>query len=149
MSTAEITKDLYTLQDPTKQYPQPKFEEQTQPVPGLDKDMTPKPDHGETSYRGSGRLPNRKALVTGGDSGIGRATAIAFAREGADVVINYLPEEEEDAKEVIALIEQAGRKAVAIPGDLREEAFCKHLVAEAVRSLGFGNALRPKIEFSQ
>jgi NAD(P)-dependent dehydrogenase (short-subunit alcohol dehydrogenase family) len=136
MSTAEITKDLYTLQDPTKQYPQPKFEEQTQPVPGLDKDMTPKPDHGETSYRGSGRLPNRKALVTGGDSGIGRATAIAFAREGADVVINYLPEEEEDAKEVIALIEQAGRKAFALPGDLSDEKFARQLVHEAHEKLG-------------
>jgi NAD(P)-dependent dehydrogenase (short-subunit alcohol dehydrogenase family) len=100
--------DLYKLQDPTKQYPRPKFEKQTQAVPGLDKKMTPKADHGETSYRGSGRLPNRKALVTGGDSGIGRAAAIAFAREGADVAINYLPSEEADAREVIALMPAGG-----------------------------------------
>ena len=101
-----MAKDLYTLQDPTKQYPRPKFKHQPQNVPGLAKKMTPRPDHGEESYRGSGRLPNRKALVTGGDSGIGRAAAIAFAREGADVVINYLPSEEADAKDVIALIEK-------------------------------------------
>ncbi len=98
--------------------------------------MKPRPDHGETSYRGAGRLAGRKALVTGGDSGIGRAAAIAFAREGADVAINYLPAEESDAAEVIQLIEAAGRKAVAIPGDIRTENFCKKLVARAVRELG-------------
>jgi hypothetical protein len=123
--------DLYTLQDPTKQYPRPKFKRQPQYVPGLAKKMTPRPDHGEESYRGSGRLPNRKALVTGGDSGIGRAAAIAFAREGADVAINYLPSEEADAKDVIALIEKEGRKAIAIPGDISNEAFCKKLIAQA------------------
>jgi NAD(P)-dependent dehydrogenase (short-subunit alcohol dehydrogenase family) len=128
--------DLYKLQDPTKQYPQPKFEHQQQSVPGIDGKMTPKPDHGETSYKGNGRLPDRKALVTGGDSGIGRATAIAFAREGADVAINYLPEEEEDAKETIALIEKAGRKAIAIPGDLSDEAFCVEMVKQAHKQLG-------------
>jgi hypothetical protein len=106
--------DLYRLQDPTKQYPRPRFRHQHQSVPGLANKMTPRPDHGEESYRGSERLPNRKALVTGGDSGIGRAAAIAFAREGADVAINYLPSEEADAKEVIALIEKEGRKAIAI-----------------------------------
>jgi NAD(P)-dependent dehydrogenase (short-subunit alcohol dehydrogenase family) len=98
--------------------------------------MQPKADHGEESYRGSGRLPNRKALVTGGDSGIGRAAAIAFAREGADVVINYLPSEEGDAKEVVALIEAAGRKAYAIPGDLSNESFCKKLIQQAHKKLG-------------
>jgi short chain dehydrogenase len=113
--------DLYTLQDPTKQYPAPKVKRQTQKVPGLDKKMMPKADHGEMSYRGSGRLPNRKALVTGGDSGIGRAAAIAFAREGADVAINYLSSEEADAKEVISLIEKEGRKAIALLGDLKDE----------------------------
>lgn len=128
--------DLYTLQDPTKQYPLPKFKHQPQRVPGSDRKMQPKADHGEQSYRGSGRLPNRKALVTGGDSGIGRAAAIAFAREGADVVINYLPSEESDAKEVVQLIEAAGRKAYAIPGDLTNESFCKKLIEQAHKKLG-------------
>jgi hypothetical protein len=98
--------------------------------------MQPKPDHGEESYRGSGRLPSRKALVTGGDSGIGRAAAIAFAREGADVVINYLPSEEADAKEVIGLIEAAGRKAYGIPGDVSSESFCRKLIQQAHKKLG-------------
>ena len=98
--------------------------------------MNPKPDHGEISYKGSGRLAGCRALITGGDSGMGRAAAIAFAREGADVAINYLPDEELDAQEVVALIRQAGRKAVAIPGDLRQEAFCQQLVAQAVQQLG-------------
>src|SRR6266481_387207 len=94
------------------------------------------PDHGESSYRGSGRLAGRKALITGGDSGMGRAAAIAFAREGADVAINYLPAEEPDAREVMALIKDAGQKGLSIPGDIRDEAFCRQLVAEAVRGLG-------------
>jgi NAD(P)-dependent dehydrogenase (short-subunit alcohol dehydrogenase family) len=98
--------------------------------------MDPRPDHGERSYRGSGRLTGRKALITGGDSGMGRAAAIAYAREGADVAINYLPAEEPDAREVVDLIREAGRKAVAIPGDLRDEAFCQELVARAVQELG-------------
>ncbi|GAB2546862.1 SDR family oxidoreductase [Rufibacter soli] len=98
--------------------------------------MDPVPDHGEKSYKGSGRLQGRKALITGGDSGMGRAAAIAYAREGADVAINYYPTEEEDAQEVIALIEAEGRKAIAIPGDIREEAFCQKLVEEAVQGLG-------------
>ena len=98
--------------------------------------MNPRPDHGEQSYKGSGRLTGRKALITGGDSGMGRAAAIAFAREGADVAINYLPAEEEDAQEVIKLIKDAGRNGVAIPGDLRDEQFCKQLVERAVESLG-------------
>jgi NAD(P)-dependent dehydrogenase (short-subunit alcohol dehydrogenase family) len=98
--------------------------------------MTPRPDHGETSYRGSGRLAGRKALITGGDSGIGRAAAIAFAREGADVAINYLPVEEPDAKEVVGIIQAAGRKAVPLPGDIRDEAFCGKLVDDAVKGLG-------------
>ncbi|NUL38145.1 SDR family oxidoreductase [Kosakonia sacchari] len=117
-------------------YPTPPFVEQPQPAPGLASKMKPVPDHGETSYRGSGRLTGRKALITGGDSGIGRAVAIAYAREGADVAINYLPEEESDAAEVIKLIETEGRKAIAIPGDIRSEAFCQTLVKEAVAKLG-------------
>jgi NAD(P)-dependent dehydrogenase (short-subunit alcohol dehydrogenase family) len=124
------------LQDPRSKYPRPPFQQQTQPWPGLASKMDPKPDHGETSYRGSGRLAGRKALITGGDSGMGRAAAIAYAREGADVAINYLPSEEPDAREVIQLIKDAGRTGVAIPGDLREEAFCQRLVAEAVQKLG-------------
>jgi NAD(P)-dependent dehydrogenase (short-subunit alcohol dehydrogenase family) len=124
------------LEDPLTKYPKPPFKIQKQPWPGLASKMDPRPDHGETSYKGSGRLAGRKALITGGDSGMGRAAAIAYAREGADVAINYLPSEEEDAKEVIALIKAAGRKGVAIPGDLREEAFCRKLVDEAVRQLG-------------
>jgi NAD(P)-dependent dehydrogenase (short-subunit alcohol dehydrogenase family) len=128
--------DQYAKQDPTTQYPKPKFPKQTQPEPGLAQDMKPKPDHGEDTYVGSNRLEGRKALVTGGDSGIGRAAAIAFAREGADVAINYLPEEEPDALEVIAHIEDAGRKAVAIPGDISDEAFCKELVERSVTELG-------------
>lgn len=124
------------LQDPTTKYPKPPFKGQSQPWPGLASQMDPRPDHGETSYKGSGRLAGRKALITGGDSGMGRAAAIAYAREGADVAINYYPTEEPDAREVIALIKAEGRKAIAIPGDLRNEAFCQKLVADAVRELG-------------
>ncbi|HWJ30504.1 MAG TPA: SDR family oxidoreductase, partial [Flavisolibacter sp.] len=124
------------MEDPTTKYPRPPFKSQSQPWPGLAGQMDPKPDHGEASYKGSGRLKGRKALITGGDSGMGRAAAIAYAREGADVAINYYPTEEPDAKEVIALIKAEGRKAVAIPGDLRDEAFCKKLVADAVQALG-------------
>jgi NAD(P)-dependent dehydrogenase (short-subunit alcohol dehydrogenase family) len=125
-----------TLQNPVPKYPEPPFRKQTQPWPGLASRMDPKPDHGETTYKGTGRLAGRKALVTGGDSGMGRAAAIAYAREGADVAINYLPAEEADAREVIQLIKEAGRVGVAIPGDLRDEAFCQRLVAEAVQKLG-------------
>jgi NAD(P)-dependent dehydrogenase (short-subunit alcohol dehydrogenase family) len=98
--------------------------------------MDPKPDHGEDSYKGSGRLLGRKALITGGDSGMGRAAAIAYAREGADVAINYLSAEQPDADEVLELINKAGRKGVGLAGDLREEAICQRLVADAVRELG-------------
>jgi NAD(P)-dependent dehydrogenase (short-subunit alcohol dehydrogenase family) len=124
------------MENPTSKYPRPPFKKQEQPWPGLASKMDPKPDHGEKSYKGSGRLADRKALITGGDSGIGRAAAIAYAREGADVAINYFPTEEPDAKEVIALIKEADRKAVSIPGDLRDENFCKQLVARAVEELG-------------
>lgn len=124
------------LEDPTIKYPKPPFKSQSQPWPGLASKMEPRPDHGELSYKGSGRLLNRKALITGGDSGMGRAAAIAYAREGADVAINYLPDEEPDAREVIALIRQEGRKAVAIPGDIRDEKFCTTLVQKAISGLG-------------
>jgi NAD(P)-dependent dehydrogenase (short-subunit alcohol dehydrogenase family) len=128
--------DRLTMQDPRTQYPGPPFKRQPQPVPGLASDMDPKPDHGEESYRGAGRLTGRKALITGGDSGVGRAAAIAFAREGADVAISFLPAEEADAKEVIALIEAEGRTALALPGDITDEAWCRELVAKSVDGLG-------------
>ncbi|MBT1686293.1 SDR family oxidoreductase [Dawidia soli] len=124
------------VDDPLTKYPRPPFKHQSQPWPGLASKMDPRPDHGEKSYKGSGRLKGMKALITGGDSGMGRAAAIAYAREGADVAINYYPTEEPDAREVIELIKAEGRKAVAIPGDLRDESFCKRLVAEAVKGLG-------------
>lgn len=117
-------------------FPAPPFQQQQQPFPGLAGKMQPRPDHGEDSYQGSGRLNGRKVLITGGDSGIGRAVAIAYAREGADVAINYLPEEEDDAREVVDLIKKAGRNVLAIPGDIRDEAFCGHLVTQAVKGLG-------------
>jgi len=124
------------MSDPTTKYPRPPFNRQSQPWPGLASKMDPKPDHGETSYRGSDRLKGRKALITGGDSGMGRAAAIAFAREGADVAINYFPSEEPDGAEVIALIKAEKRIALAIPGDLRDENFCQELVTKAVEGLG-------------
>ena len=128
--------DRLTMQDPREQYPKPPFARQPQPAPGLASRMDPQPDHGETSYRGSGRLKGRKALITGADSGIGRAAAIAYAREGADVAISYLPSETTDAEDVVALIEAEGRTAVALAGDITDEAWCRQLVADAVKSLG-------------
>ena len=126
----------HNLIDPVGRYPKPPFKKQSQPWPGLAGKMDPRPDHGETSYKGSGRLVGRKALITGGDSGMGRAAAIAYAREGADVAINYLPAEEPDAQEVIALIKKEGRTGLAIPGDLKDESFCSRLVEQAVQGLG-------------
>lgn len=128
--------DRLAMQDPRQQYPQPPFPRQPQPVPGLAARMDPTPDHGEASYKGSGKLAGRKALITGGDSGIGRAAAIAYAREGADVAIAYLPSEREDAAEVLKLIEAEGRKAVDLPGDITDEAWCRELVEKAVTGLG-------------
>jgi NAD(P)-dependent dehydrogenase (short-subunit alcohol dehydrogenase family) len=124
------------LENPADKYPKPPFKKQSQPWPGLAGKMDPPPDHGEKSYKGSGRLAGRKALITGGDSGMGRAAAVAYAREGADVAINYFPTEEPDAQEVIALIKAEGRTALALPGDLRDEAFCKKLVDDAIKGLG-------------
>ena len=137
------------LQDPRKIYPAPPFEQQTQAWPGLASKMQPVPDNGEKTYVGSGKLTGRKALVTGGDSGIGRAAAIAFAREGADVAISYLPDEEVDAQEVKAVVEAAGQKAVLLPGDIRCADWCKQLVADTVADLGgldilVNNAARQK-----
>ena len=134
--TAASGPDQTTKRNPVDEYPRPPFPVQSQPWPGLTSKMDPRPDHGETSYRGMNRLAGRKALITGGDSGMGRAAAIAFAREGADVAIGYLPAEEPDAREVVQLIRAAGRNAVALPGDIRDEGFCGRLVADAVSKLG-------------
>ncbi|WP_233476458.1 SDR family oxidoreductase [Paenibacillus sonchi] len=125
------------MQDPVKQYTKagPEFEQQQNP-PGLEQEMNPLPDAGQDTYRGTGRLAGRKAIVTGADSGIGRAVAVAFAREGADVVLSYMPEEEKDAQEVIKLVQEAGRTAVAVPGDLKDEKYSEQLVAAAVEKLG-------------
>jgi NAD(P)-dependent dehydrogenase (short-subunit alcohol dehydrogenase family) len=129
--------DQYTMRNPATQYPKADAGyQQQQSGPGLEREMTPKPDAGESSYRGTGRLTGRKAIVTGADSGIGRATAIAFAREGADVVLSYLPAEEPDAREVVELIEKAGRRAVARPGDVKDENYCRELISTAVEQLG-------------
>ncbi|MEY9312718.1 NAD(P)-dependent dehydrogenase (short-subunit alcohol dehydrogenase family) [Bradyrhizobium ottawaense] len=117
------------------EYPKPPYPSQQQPMPGSTGAMNPRPDHGEESYRGSGRLAGKKALITGGDSGIGRAVAIAYAREGADIVISYL-NEDEDAAEVKALVEQAGRKAILIPGDISNPEHCRSIVRRTVEELG-------------
>ncbi|SMH41966.1 hypothetical protein SAMN06295885_1845 [Rathayibacter oskolensis] len=129
-------KDQYTFEDPTKMFADIDTEEQYQKGSGLDSKMKDRADRGEDTYRGSGRLAGRKALITGGDSGIGAAVAIAYAREGADVALVYLPEEESDAQEIVALIEEAGRTAVAIPGDLTDHDFTVGAVATAVEGLG-------------
>lgn len=124
------------LRDPRDKYTRTPFPEQRQPWPGLTSRMSPRPDHGERSYRGSEKLVGRRALITGGDSGIGRATAIAFAREGADVAINYHPDEEPDAREVADLIRQAGRKAVLLPADIRTKKACDDVVRRAIGQFG-------------
>lgn len=133
---APATATAQPVQNPGSKYPQPPYQRQSQTWPGLASKMQPPPDHGERSYRGSGRLLGRRALITGGDSGMGRAAAIAFAREGADVAINYYPTEEPDAREVIGYIQQAGRRGVPIPGNLMDERFCQELVQRAVQELG-------------
>ncbi|HEX5543804.1 MAG TPA: SDR family oxidoreductase [Micromonospora sp.] len=131
-----MTSDQYTRQDPTTQYGQRRGQPaQQQPWPGSTDRMQPVPDHGEQSYRGSGRLTGRRAVVTGGDSGIGRAVALAYAREGADVLISYLSENA-DAAQTVRLIEKAGRRAVAVPGDLTDEEHCRHVIGRAAAELG-------------
>ncbi len=125
-----MSDDLYVMQDPRKQYPGPPSKSEIQSAPGTQQAMTEKPDCGETSYKGSGRLAGRKALLTGADSGIGRAAAIAFAREGADIAIGYLPEEQEDAEEVAKLVRDAGQKAVSAAG--------RHLAGRRLPEAGEG-----------
>ena len=120
--------------DPRNAYPQPPFPQAKIAMPGENKEMDPKPDHGENSYKGSGRLAGKAALITGADSGIGRAVALAFAREGADVVLSYL-DEHEDAKEAASWVEKAGQRAVVVPGDVSSEARCQELVARTVKEL--------------
>ena len=133
-----MSKDQHTQQDPTSQYGQQSGQPgQQQTPPGSTGEMTPKPDHGEESYRGSGKLDGKRALITGGDSGIGRAVAIAYAREGADVLISYLGEEEDaDARETIRLVEAAGRRGIAVRGDITDESHCQELIDRTVRDLG-------------
>src|ERR671916_1395530 len=119
-------------EDPKEQGPKPPFEEQPQEPPGLEVEMTPRPDYGADTYRGHGRLEGKAAVITGGDSGIGRAVAVAFAREGADVLVSYLEEEESDAQETAGVVEAAGRSCVRAAGDISEEDQCKSVVNSAV-----------------
>lgn len=128
--------DQFTMRDPRDQYPRPPFPEQVQEQPGLDRRMTPEPDHGENSYVGFGRLKGRKALITGADSGIGRAVAIAFAREGADLSLNYLPEEQPDADALLAVLADENIRTTTIAGDLTDEGFCRGLVTQTIDRLG-------------
>ena len=123
-------------EDPREQGAKPPFENQPQEVPGLEAEMSPKPDYGAESYKGSRRLEGKSALITGGDSGIGRAVAVAFAREGADVLISYLEEEEQDALETARAVEAAGRRCVRVPGDIRQEEHCLRIVERAVGEFG-------------
>lgn len=131
-----MTKNQYEMQDPTKQYPVMDIPSQSQPEPGLDAKLQPKADHGQDSYEGLGRLKGRKALITGADSGIGRAVAMAYAREGADVMLNYLPEETEDADETIAACKETGVTVASCPGDISLEDFCQELVEKTIQELG-------------
>ncbi|WP_330177926.1 SDR family oxidoreductase [Streptomyces sp. NBC_01498] len=131
-----MAEDTQKPRDPVSKHPQPEFPQQEQAHPGWSGPMDPPPDHGEDSYEGHGRLADHKALITGGDSGIGRAVALAFAREGADVMFSHLDAEEEDARETVRLVEEAGRRAVAVACDLREESRCRDLVGRAVTEFG-------------
>lgn len=126
----------YEARNPLTDYPQPPFQRQPQDAPGTTHAMQPAPDHGERTYQGFGRMKGRKALITGGDSGIGRAAAIAYLREGAEVAINYLPEEEKDAQELVLLAEKEGHKLHTLPGDLTDESFCAQLIKSAAEAMG-------------
>ena len=131
-----MTQDQTKQQNPVDQYTKPEFPEQELEWPGLESQMNPRPDYGKDSYRGSGRLEGKKAIITGGDSGIGRAVAVAFAREGADVLISYLEAEEPDAQETVRVVEESGKKAVPMPGDIRDESQCRRIVDQAVQEFG-------------
>jgi NAD(P)-dependent dehydrogenase (short-subunit alcohol dehydrogenase family) len=127
--------NLENTENPLEKFPKSPYPEQQQTDPGIETEMDPKPDHGETSYKGSGKLAGKKTIITGGDSGIGRAVAIAFAREGADVLISYL-DEHEDARETARFVQEAGQKAVLIPGDISDEQHCKEIVSRAIQEFG-------------
>jgi NAD(P)-dependent dehydrogenase (short-subunit alcohol dehydrogenase family) len=127
--------DGHLIQDPREIAPKPPFPEQRQDFPGIEANMEPRPDYGAVSYRGSGKLTGRAALITGGDSGIGRAVALAYAREGANVLISYL-NEDVDAEETARLVEEAGQRCVMVPGDIRQEAHCRHLVDRTIEAFG-------------
>jgi NAD(P)-dependent dehydrogenase (short-subunit alcohol dehydrogenase family) len=131
-----MAQDQHRQQDPTEQHPKPSGDGEELDYPGLTGQMQGEPDHGEESYRGSGRLTGRKAVITGGDSGIGRAVALAYAREGADVLISHLESEESDAKETLRLVSEAGRCGISVPGDIREQAQCQRIVDRAVEEFG-------------
>ncbi|MFF8801034.1 MULTISPECIES: SDR family oxidoreductase [unclassified Methylobacterium] len=137
------------MTDPLTKYPRPPFESPGQGFPGMTDRMAPEPDHGEESYKGSGRLAGKAALVTGGDSGIGRAVAIAYAREGADVAISYLPDEQRDAETVGAWIERAGRRALLLPGDIKDAAYAREIVERTVKEFGRLDILVNNAAFQQ
>jgi NAD(P)-dependent dehydrogenase (short-subunit alcohol dehydrogenase family) len=143
-----MPQDQSRPQNPLEQEPKPPFPEQQQPPPGLEAEMQPRPDYGEQSYRGSGRLQGKAAIITGGDSGIGRAVALAFAREGADILISYL-NEESDAQETARVVQEAGRKAVRVPGNISEEAHCQRLVQRAMQEFGHLDILVNNAAFSR
>src|ERR1700712_939022 len=136
MSMADTQKNAKELQDPRERFPKPPFPQGRQSGSGSSEELTPKADYGEDTYVGHGKLGGRAALITGADSGIGRAVALCFAKEGADILFTFLPEEQEDANETVRLVEATGRKAVAYPGDIRQKAFCKELVDATVQEFG-------------
>jgi hypothetical protein len=139
-------KSSSTSADPRERFPKPPFPQKQQTGAGSSNELNPPADYGEESYQGHERLKDRVALITGGDSGIGRAIALCFAKEGADILFVYLPEEQDDANETVRVVKSTGRKAVAVPGDLRQKSFCQDVVSQTVRELGsstFWSTMQP------